>query len=91
MSTAYRPLLRHRVPLWPRFMRWLQEQVPKMKLGPHHCFWRLGLEVERGHEALLEAGADVNTQNLKGNTVLHLAIVADDTFIINFFLDRKQK
>ena len=45
----------------------------------------------RTYEALLQAGADVNAQNLKGNTVLHLAIVADDSFIITFFLEHGAK
>lgn len=40
----------------------------------------------RTYKALLEAGADVNAQDLKGNTVLHLAIVAGEASIIIFFV-----
>ena len=57
---------------------------------PMHLATWLGSGIET-YKLLLYAGADVNAQNLHGNTVLHLLVVADDIFVIRYFLENGAK
>lgn len=54
---------------------------------PLHISARLGNE--EIIKALLEAGANVNAQNEKGETPLHCAIVADQAAIVRMLLNEK--
>ena len=57
---------------------------------PMHLATWLGSGIET-YKLLLYSGVDVNAQDLDGNTVLHLLVVADDIFVIKYFLENGAK
>ena len=57
---------------------------------PMHLATWLGSGIET-YKLLLDSGVDVNAQDLHGNTVLHLLVVADDIFVIKYFLENGAK
>ncbi|KAL8794135.1 MAG: hypothetical protein Q9195_003320 [Heterodermia aff. obscurata] len=57
---------------------------------PMHLATWLGNGIQT-YKLLLYADVDVNAQDLHGNTVLHLLVVADDIFGIRYFLENGAK